>query len=35
MDAVQLSDLCLYIGGAVIVVGLGVLWWDIKGRGEG
>jgi hypothetical protein len=32
MTAIQLANLCLCIGAAVGIVGLGALWWDIKGR---
>lgn len=32
MTAAQLAELCWTLGVAVALIGLGALWWDIKGR---
>lgn len=34
MTAAQFADLCLFLGLAVALIGVGALWWDIKGREE-
>lgn len=34
MTLAQLADLCLYLGLAVGLIGVGALWWDLKGRND-
>lgn len=34
MTLTQLANLCWTLGLAVALIGVGALWWDIKGRKE-
>lgn len=34
MTPAQFADLCLLLGLAVALIGVGALWWDLKGRND-